>query len=431
MKILVASMPGDGHINPLTGIAVALRDRGHLVRWYAGPRYARRIEQLGFEVCPYQRATELLAEDLNEAFPERARLRGPKRLSFDLERFFVSNVEAHYLDVADLHHRHAFDVLLCDGAFYAERLVNDSLGLATVAVALSTVLPDPNGPPPFFGLRPARTPLHRAVHAVVRRMVASTNKAGVTAYNEVLARHGVDAIAPGGFPDAPMLGLPRILLTASPAMEFPGYRPPRNAEWVGPLLPARRDTELESAPLPDAVTDPATTVVAVSQGTVDNTDPSKLLAPTLEALSGGPYVAVATTGGSETAALRRRHRAPTVHVEDYLDYEILFPHVDAFVTNGGYGSILQALRHGVPIVSAGTREGKNDNNVRLAARGLGINLRTERPKPRRIARAIDTVLGDPRFRHNVDRVRAELATYDTVALVERALLNAAGKAAQP
>ena len=37
MKFLFASLPADGHFNPLTGIAVHLRDRGHDVRWYAGP----------------------------------------------------------------------------------------------------------------------------------------------------------------------------------------------------------------------------------------------------------------------------------------------------------------------------------------------------------------------------------------------------------
>jgi UDP:flavonoid glycosyltransferase YjiC (YdhE family) len=228
-----------------------------------------------------------------------------------------------------------------------------------------------------------------------------------------------------------MLGLPRILLNASPGMEFAGYRPPANAEWVGPLVTARREAARESVQLPETVTDPVTTVIAVSQGTVDNTDTAKLLGPTLEALAGGPYVVVATTGGSDTAALRRRYAGSGVHVEDYIDFDALFPHVDAFVTNGGYGSILQALRHGIPVVSAGTREGKNDNNARLAARGLGINLRTERPKPRRIADAVETVLREPRFRAAVEGIRAEFASYDTIGLVEQALLTAAGEVAVP
>ena len=45
------------------------------------------------------------------------------------------------------------------------------------------------------------------------------------------------------------------------------------------------------------------------------------------------------------------------------------------------------LRHGVPVVGAGTREGKNDVNARLAVNGLGADLRSEHPGPARIRRA--------------------------------------------
>ena len=33
-RILFATVPADGHFVPLTGIAMALRARGHDVRWY-------------------------------------------------------------------------------------------------------------------------------------------------------------------------------------------------------------------------------------------------------------------------------------------------------------------------------------------------------------------------------------------------------------
>ena len=38
MKFLFASLAADGHFNPLTGIAVHLREKGHEVRWYTGDR---------------------------------------------------------------------------------------------------------------------------------------------------------------------------------------------------------------------------------------------------------------------------------------------------------------------------------------------------------------------------------------------------------
>ena len=176
------------------------------------------------------------------------------------------------------------------------------------------VMPDDDSPPPFFGLRPARTIVGRTVHRVVRRMLASAMKPGVIAYNEMLASHDVAPIPLDGFPQAPMASARRVFLNGSPGLEFPGYRPPPNAEFVGALVPARGTIGLDTQ-LPPPVLDPDARVVLVSQGTVDNTDPTKLIVPTLEALADGPFVVVATTGGVQTAELRtrfasseRRHR---------------------------------------------------------------------------------------------------------------------------
>ena len=77
MRILFASMPADGHFNPLTGIAVELAERGHDVRWYAGPTYGARLDRLGMRWFPYRQATEVMASNLGDLFPERAGSRAP------------------------------------------------------------------------------------------------------------------------------------------------------------------------------------------------------------------------------------------------------------------------------------------------------------------------------------------------------------------
>jgi UDP:flavonoid glycosyltransferase YjiC (YdhE family) len=285
------------------------------------------------------------------------------------------------------------------------------------------VMPDRQGPPPFFGLRPARTVLGRTVHRVVRRMLVSTMKAGVLSYNDILAGHDLAPIPLDGFPHAPMASARRVFLNGSPALEFPGYRPMANAEYVGPLVPARGSLGPDT-PLAAAVLDPDATVVAVSQGTVDNTDPTKLIVPTLEALKDGPYVVVATTAGVQTAQLRERFASANIVIEDFVDYDLLFPQVDVFVTNGGFGSVLAAMRHGVPVVAAGKTEGKNDIDARVGYNHLGVDLRTERPKPTRIRAALRRVLANPTYSTNVKALRAELDAYDAFARIEAVLEDA-------
>jgi len=422
MRILFASMPADGHFNPLTGIAVHLAERGHDVQWYAGPKYGARLDQLGMRWFAYQRATEVMASNLNDLFPERARLKGPKLISFELDKFFVSQVENHFQDLAAIRHEWPFEALVCDGALYAEQLVAESLHVPVFAVGLTMVMPDAKGPPPFFGLRPARTPLGRLQHRVVRRMLASAMRAGTTHYNEILARHDIAPIRPDGFPHEPMLRTRRIFLNGSPGLEFPGYRALPNAEYVGPLVPARRALS-PSTPVPDAVFDPTKKVVAVSQGTVDNTDPAKLIIPTIEALKDSEHVVVATTAGAQTQALRARFAQPNVVIADFINYDDLFPHVDAFITSGGFGSNVAAFLHGVPVVGAGKREGKNDINARIGYNKLGIDLRTECPTPAAIRKAVHRLLDDPAYAGRIAVLRAELESYDPVATIENALLE--------
>jgi len=113
-RILFATMPFDGHFSPLTSIAMHLKEQGHDVRWYAGPSYASKLADLGIPHIPFQRAREVSGENIAELFPERARLKGPKLLSFDMEQVFVANVEHHYRDILEAHATFPFDAFFCD-----------------------------------------------------------------------------------------------------------------------------------------------------------------------------------------------------------------------------------------------------------------------------------------------------------------------------
>jgi len=77
MRILFASTAADGHFNPMTGVAIHLRDAGHDVRWYTGASYEHRLQEMGIPLLPFKRAREINGETMPKLFPERARLKGP------------------------------------------------------------------------------------------------------------------------------------------------------------------------------------------------------------------------------------------------------------------------------------------------------------------------------------------------------------------
>ena len=121
-------------------------------------------------------------------------------------------------------------------------------------------------------------------------------------------------------------------------------------------------------------------MVHVTQGTLDNADLGRLLGPTMEALAGDDVLVVATTGGPDPAPLRPTLPA-NVRLERFIPHDLLLPHVDVMVTNGGYGGVQQALAHGVPLVVAGDSEDKPEVAARVRWSGTGVDLRTGRPTP--------------------------------------------------
>jgi UDP:flavonoid glycosyltransferase YjiC (YdhE family) len=421
MKILFATMPLDGHFNPLTGIAMHLRERGHDVRWYAGPSYRPKLEDLGIPCFTFQRAREVNGANIAVLFPERAKLRGPKLLSFELEQIFVANVEHHYRDILDIQARFPFDAFFCDAGFYAAKLVAEKLHARVYSVGVSPLLATSRDvPPPFFGLKPASTVFGKLVHRGVRALLRSSLKNGARRYNAVLATEGIKPVDLRKWFDISHGCATRYFQSGVPGLDYPRSDLPANVTFVGQLLPHNKAIGTASAHEQRLRTHPSA-VVVVSQGTVDNHDPEKLIVPALEALKDGPHLVVVTTGGQHTEELRRRYPQDNIVIEDFVDFDVLFAHADVLICNGGYGSVMLALRHGVPVLAAGQREGKNDINARLDYRGIGIDLKTERPTPKKIARGIAGILIDGRMRDNIARIRTEFGSYRAYEIIDRCI----------
>ncbi len=98
---------------------------------------------------------------------------------------------------------------------------------------------------------------------------------------------------------------------------------------------------------------------------------------------------------------------------------------DVLVTNGGYGSVNQAMSFGVPLVAAGLTEDKADVNVRVAWSGVGINLATNTPTPQALRNAVRSVLDKPDYRTRASSMAAEFAAIDTRSEILRIISDAA------
>ncbi len=428
MRILFATMPFDGHFNPLTGVATHLKAGGHDVRWYAGPSYAAKLERLGIPHLPFKRATEINGDNIAELFPERAKLHGPALIRFDGKHFFVSNTVNYFEDVQEINASFPFDVLFCDAAFYAMKLVKEKLGKRVCAFGVGPSLETSKDfPPNFVGLKPAKTTMGRLVHqgmrAMMERMVMSELN---TTYNGMLASHGLAPIE-GSLFDVSYRSPDVLFQSGVPGFAYPRRDPNPKVKFVGALLPYKA-TIATAFSQPDKL-DKVKPVILISQGTVDNRDPGKLMVPALEAFKDTGALLIVATGNSQTEKLRQSYPQDNIIIEDFVDFDYILDHTDLFICNGGYGSILLSLSKGVPVLTAGIREGKNDVNAHVDYFRVGIDLRTESPRPADIRRGVERILSEPRWKQNVAQLRDEFSSYDPNELIDAYLSN--GEARSP
>jgi MGT family glycosyltransferase len=149
-------------------------------------------------------------------------------------------------------------------------------------------------------------------------------------------------------------------------------------------------------------------VIHITQGTA-NTDPRELLIPSLRALADEDALVVVTTGGLEIGALGAL--PANARATEFIPHAALLPHVSVMITNGGYGGVLSALTHAVPLVVAGATQDKPEVAHRVQFAGAGINLHTGRPAEADIRRAVHRVLTDPRFRRRAAAVADDIASH--------------------
>jgi UDP:flavonoid glycosyltransferase YjiC (YdhE family) len=96
-------------------------------------------------------------------------------------------------------------------------------------------------------------------------------------------------------------------------------------------------------------------------------------------------------------------------VAAFLPYDRLLPLTDVMVTNGGWGGVLAATEAGVPLVVAGRTLDKPEIARRVAWAGVGLNLRTGRPKPQRVRQAVWQALNNPGLRTRTREIGQGLA----------------------
>ncbi|MBS1813652.1 MAG: glycosyltransferase family 1 protein [Acidobacteria bacterium] len=427
MNVILAATPAVGHVNPMLSVAKILIENGHNVRMMTGSFARERVEKAGIRFVPLPEGADFHTTDLDEVFPERKNIpAGPPQLYFDFMNFFLAPIPAQFAALKQMLEQEPADLILVDVLFagalpfltgnYPDRPAIAGLGVTILPLVREDGLPF--GP----GLPLATTDEQRSQYAAIAAQINEMLLDPVRSRcDEILASLGSKPL-PMPYLDA-LVHLPDAYLQPSvPGLDFPRTHLPENLNFIG-ALPAPA-----GAPIPQHIKNVlklGKKVVLVTQGTVANHDLGQVVAPAIQALADREDVLVlATAGGRKATDIPCTIPANCI-TADYLPIDRLMPHVDLLVTNGGFGTVSQALQMGVPVIVAGATEDKPEVAARVEYAGAGLNLSTGTPTVEQLRNAIAEVLSGEQYKLHAMELASEFSQYDASGSILELLTTAA------
>lgn len=416
-RYLLCSPPLRGHVGPIVAIGRDLVERGHHVVMLTGTGFAEAVVAAGLEFEPLGAGADFDERDPETFTPDLDRHRGLALSRYQVQQTFVRPITGQARAVNSLVGRYEYAAVLADGTFAGvlpllarPRTQRPAvIGLGTMPLAQTSV----DVPPFNSGLLPGRGPVvrlrNRIANLAARRVIFRST--------QMLARDLV--AAEGGALDGFILDLAtsfdRFLQLGPAEFEYQRRDLTPTTVFAGPIVAHHGPPQAPPSWWPDIVHEQRP-VIHLTQGTLDNHDFSQLVTPALEALATTDVRVVVSTGG---ASVSRLGALPDNAIAvEFIDHELLLPRTAVMVTNGGFGGVMTALRHGVPVVVAPGGEDKPEVAARVAYFGVGVNVKTRRPSVDQLAAAIHTASTDVTIRHAARDMATAISEYrpfDTIA----------------
>jgi MGT family glycosyltransferase len=414
-KILFATTPAAGHFNPLTGLALYLNETGNDVRWYTTSDFEKKLNEMSIQHYPFKQALDVNFENLNEFFPERTKLKSAiDRMNFDMINLFAKRATEYFSDMHEIFEDFNYDIVICDNTFSAGPIIKEVMGIPVVVVGVMPLPEMSRDLGPYgLGIMPSSNAVSRFKNNLMRTVLKNIlAKKSIQSFSEILKPFKISGT------DTPLLDLlvrkaDLFLQIGTRSFEYQRRDLGANIRFVGALSPAAG--KQTAGKWFDERIKTHKNVILVTQGTVEK-NLNNLIIPAIEAFKGTENLLIVTTGNNQTQALREQYKYDNVIIEDFLPYDDVMPHADVYVTNGGYGGVIQSLKNRLPIVAAGVFEGKSEICTRIGFFKYGIDLKTETPDAESIRKAVHAVLDNKEYRDNVTRLAREFAQINSEEL---------------
>lgn len=383
MRALFTAQPGSGHWRPLAPLARALATAGHEVAFASSPIFCAIIAEHGFRCFPA--GSDEWLEESRQPQEGNSQQAEPEQAAWVWANVFAGTRAARSVpDLLAICHDWRPAVLVRELTEFGGCVAAERLGLPHAAVQVGAFRPH----------------LHRLVAPPLNRLR--------------------EAVGLPPDPDLAMLYRYLLLSSVPPSYQDPAHPLPPTTHAVRHVsfdLDRPDDNRLPSW----AARLPARPTIYATLGTAYNRTPGVFPA-ILAALRDEPINLVLTLGPNQDPA-DLGHQPPHVHVERYIPQSVFLPHCDLVITHGGFGTVLTALDHGLPMVIIPIAADMPDNARRCADLGLAKVIAPDQRTSAAIQAATRTVLRDARYQRNAERLRDEMrelpGPHYAVQLLER------------
>lgn len=367
MRVLFTTQPGHGHFRPLLPLARAAREAGHEVHVASSARFGDAIREAGFEPVAAGVEWELTAPGLIGAFPELAEHRGTEAGN----RFVIGTIFGERTAVATTN-----DLIGSGAAAGYDIIVRETLefgGLLTArTVGIPCAVVQVAARSNFLVNRPAAAEGFARAAAAVGTTIADADDA--------LDRDAVLAFVP-----------PSLQSSAAPLPSTAhSFRPASNGDDG----------------LPAGWSLPRDRTVYMTLGTVFNrsTDAFRRMIDAVADLDANVILALGRGLDPEEVGPTPEH----VRVASFVPQSAIVQRSDVVVCHAGFGTVMDALTAGVPMVLTPMTADQPENAERCEAMGVAEVLSYYDVEAVELRASIDRVLSDDRYRQAAQRARVEI-----------------------
>ena len=425
--ILMAATPAFSHMEKITTIAEGLIGLGYPVSFISGLEFKDYIESIGAEFVQIEGSGPGMLSD--EEMATFVTLGGDELEIFATKAIFIDKIPAQYRTLqrtfTDIKQKYGEDtklILLQDcsfggltpvmyGAPGTRPAASISIGLAPYPIASNDTFPFRSG------RQPDTSPDAQIIHfeAQKQQYEHPIDKVVNEALNFVLKDMGAVQTTPSIYD---MFGLASdiYLQYGVPAFEYQRSDIRPNLQFMGApvsvgiaerALPEWWDDVLEARKA-------GKHIVAITSSSVvfDN---NALVIPALEALSTRTDVLVIATLVTSDVDNLSIKIPDNARVAKFIPLDLAFPYVrisflhklphtyaaqvSVLISNGGYGTVQQALRAGIPMIFSGVGQDKLHTGALIEWSGVGIYHAVPQVTSAMVSDAFEKILSNESYRY--------------------------------